>query len=89
MVSHSSILDKEAPKIIDCPMTIYESRESGDQAVSWTEPGITDNVGIASTSSSQKPGDTFTFGQTSVTYKAVDTSGNSASCSFNVVLKSK
>ena len=63
----------------------------GGATVSWIEPTASDNSGIASLASrTRAPGAFFVVGRTDVTYRFVDGSGNSASCTFAVnVLEGK
>ena len=57
-------------------------------SVSWTEPTVTDNSGINPTvSSDHQSGDIFTLGRTPVLYTAVDAFGNTATYTFDVLVK--
>ena len=59
----------------------------GATTVTWTEPTATDNSGSVSLQSrSHAPGSLFPVGTTTVTYTFVDSSGSTASTSFNVVV---
>jgi len=53
--------------------------------VSWTPPNPTDNCAYT-LSSNHNPGDFFPVGSTQVVYTATDGCGNSANCSFNVIV---
>ena len=59
--------------------------------VTWQQPEATDNSGeIPTLSSNRQPGDVFDVpGSYPISYKAVDGSGNEATCEFQVILKSK
>ena len=59
----------------------------GGTVVQWVEPTATDNSGVVSLASQTRvPGSFFPVGQTSVTYRFVDGSGNSATCTFQVIV---
>jgi len=78
------------PVISGCPDNITTntgpSRVSCDQVVVWTEPTASSPVGVTTFTSNYKPGDTFPVGSTTVTYTAVDSTGNSTNCSFTVTV---
>ena len=73
------------------PANITENTDSGlsNATVSWVEPTVTDNSGVASLSSSHSPGAVFSIGSTAVTYTAIDTAGNVAYGSFTVTINGK
>ena len=53
--------------------------------MSWAAPTFSDNSGVPpALTSSYDPGDAFTIETITVTYTAMDGSGNAAICSFNV-----
>ena len=56
--------------------------------VSWTEPSSTDNSGSPTLTSDYNPGDSFQIGFTTVTYTSTDIAGNTATCTFDVVVTS-
>ena len=58
---------------------------SCDAVANWVAPTATDNCGVT-VNSSHDPGDIFPLGRTSVTYTAEDASGNTAACTFDVVV---
>ena len=59
----------------------------GGAVVTYTEPTATDNSGVVSLQSrSRAPGQFFVVGSTPVTYVFVDGSGNTAECTFNVIV---
>ena len=48
-----------------------------------------DNLGIQTLTSTHNPGDSFPIGTTTVNYTSIDAAGNSATCTFNVVVSGK
>ncbi|XP_072048877.1 hyalin-like [Amphiura filiformis] len=52
----------------------------------WDEPSVTDNSGDVSLVSSHHSGDWFAIGRTIVDYKAFDSSGNTATKVFSVII---
>ncbi len=79
-----SLSDNVAPVIVNCPSNIVISNPS--TPVSWTAPYATDLCSTPTITSNFTPGSTFPVGSTTVVYSAVDGCGNSASCSFNVIV---
>src|SRR5206468_5372629 len=83
-----TVNDSEAPLVNGCPGNIEVDAALGaaSAVVSWTEPAATDNCpGIALMRvTGPAPGAEFPIGKTVVTYVAVDTSGNTSVCSFDV-----
>ena len=62
----------------------------GGAVVTWTEPSATDNSGgVSLLSRTSAPGQFFVVGSTLVTYIFVDGSGNTAECTFNVIVTSQ
>ena len=83
----SSPEDSQAPTISGCPVDITEISDSGYSVnITWTPPTTNDNYGMVTFTSDYNPGDWFVIGTTTVTYTATDTSGNTATCSFNVTI---
>lgn len=81
------IEDTELPVINNCPATITTALTSScTVAVNWTAPTATDNCSIASFTTLTPPGSQFAPGTTTVTYTARDTYGNTATCTFDVVV---
>ena len=80
--------DQIAPVIFGCPpdQTVTMSADSELVPVEWTEPMATDNSGSVTLISDYHPGDSFSFGTTTVTYTATDGAGNIAMCSFNITV---
>lgn len=78
--------DQELPVLSNCPGNInVEADASCEATVSWTAPNATDNCSVTVTTS-HLSGSTFPIGTTPVTYTATDVSGNTSTCSFNVVV---
>ncbi len=53
----------------------------------YIEPTASDDSGIASSTSSHTPGSSFPVGNTLVSYTFTDAVGNSATCSFTVIVR--
>jgi len=81
--------DVTAPTFTNCPADIQVVADNNCEAsVSWNSPMATDNcdeqIQIVS---SNAPGNDFPLGLTEVTYTATDLSGNSTSCTFNIIVE--
>ena len=73
--------------ITNCPSDITENSDSRTTVnITWTPPTATDNSEAVTLTSDYSPGDWFPIGTTTVTYTAVDASGNTETCSFNVTV---
>jgi len=81
-----TVEDHIVPTII-CPSDIYVTSQPNDckPVVTWNAVKATDNCSAA-VSSNYHSGDHFPVGTTKVIYTATDPSGNSSSCSFNVIV---
>lgn len=81
-------IDQTDPIISNCPNNIIVNAETGlcSAVVSWTAPTASDNCTVQSFTSSHNPGTSFASGSTTVTYTAIDTNGNTATCSFTVTV---
>jgi len=80
------VIDKTAPVITGCLSTITAFADATCQAyVSWAAPTATDNCTLISFTPDHAPG-MFPVGTTTVTYTAIDNSGNKQTCSFNVIV---
>lgn len=83
------VVDAESP-VITCPSTITVNADSGmcSAVVNYSAPTATDNCNVASNTmtSGMASGSTFPVGTTTITYTAMDSSGNSTTCSFDVVV---
>ncbi len=82
--------DNTPPILENCPsdMTVDVSPDCETAEVSWTLPTFTDDCTPPGTlNSTHNPGDPFPVGTTTVTYTAIDNSGNeSPSCNFNITV---
>jgi len=84
-----SAADTQSPVISDLPGEIVKVPDSPggtSTAVSWGPPQATDNVGIASLTSTHQSGDRFPAGTTTVVYTARDAAGNQSTASFTVTV---
>ncbi|MFG6494570.1 HYR domain-containing protein [Fictibacillus sp. UD] len=81
-----TVIDLEPPTII-CPTNIIQDNDPGQcgAVVNYSEPNVSDNCAVT-TSCSPLSGSFFPVGTTPVTCTATDTSGNIASCTFNVTV---
>jgi hypothetical protein len=84
-----TVEDKINPTITNVPSNITVTANSNDctPSVIWTVPNADDNCSVTMTGS-HNSGDDFAIGTTTVTYTAVDPSGNKATASFNVTVVS-
>ncbi|XP_070537273.1 hyalin-like [Ptychodera flava] len=82
-----TVTDDEPPTIL-CPDNIDVAPEPGEATVvvNWTQPIANDNSGYVTVTSDYESGTEFSIGFTNVNYNASDTSGNMASCHFNVTV---
>lgn len=79
--------DTLAPTFTFCPAdTVVKPNSNCDAVVQWNLPQVDDNCGIASLVSNFEPGDTFPIGNTTVTYIAMDSCGNSDTCNFIITV---
>ncbi|KAL1443018.1 hypothetical protein MTO96_000915 [Rhipicephalus appendiculatus] len=84
-----TVRDVEPPTLTNCPDDIVLFSASRKREVLWEEPTFTDNSGNVTITFDRQPG-RFTWGPPSiVNYTARDTSGNTAYCSFKVIVKRK
>ncbi|XP_013382434.1 low-density lipoprotein receptor-related protein 4-like [Lingula anatina] len=79
--------DTESPVFTFCPMDLVKDTTSGSVHVTWPSPEARDNMAVTSLTSNYKPGNAFPVGESTVTYTVEDAAGNTASCSFTVVVK--
>jgi subtilisin-like proprotein convertase family protein len=80
-------LDSQNPTIVGCPADItINTSGSCTQSVNWITPTANDNCS-ATLSSTHNSGDVFPIGTTTVTYTAIDPSGNTATCTFDVTVE--
>src|SRR3989338_5395664 len=84
----SVIVQDTTPPTITCPVNITaEATSSTGATVGYPPATATDTVSTTTIVYSQASGTVFTLGQTSITVTASDAAGNSASCSFDVVVQ--
>ncbi len=80
------VRDTFAP-VINCPNdTVLTSMSGCGMIVNWDIDPAFDNCMIQDFSGTQNPGDQFPVGVTTVVYTAVDSSGNTTQCSFNITV---
>ena len=87
-----TVLDTTPPEVSNCPDSRTSEVPFGTPSLTvvWIEPTATDDSGLVSrVSQSHRPGDSFTVGTTSVTYRFTDPSGNQADCAFTVTIGRK
>lgn len=86
IVKFQPTADRQAPvfetALVDITTSVGEGTCSA--LVTWLAPTVTDNVGVTSMEASHPPGSLFPFGETLVTYTAMDAAGNSSTASFTV-----
>ena len=85
----ASVVDLMPPSIVGCPEDISATTTPNrvSTTVTWDPPSASDDSGqIANFFNNFNPGDVFPLGTTEVVYIWTDPSGNSATCSFNVVV---
>ncbi len=77
--------DNQNPTIVGCPSNFSIAAEPGlcGASASWQIPNVVDNCG-ATLSGNYNPGQFFNVGQHTITYLALDASGNNFTCSFNI-----
>lgn len=83
-----TVNDNELPVITNCPTNITQGNDNTmcGANVSWTPPTVSDNCPNHTITSNFNPGDFFPLGTTVVTYTITDESGNSTTCSFDVMI---
>ncbi len=87
-----TVTDDEAPTYVNCPTTLVMIGNDPDECsgkLNWSIPVATDNCGIASNTQTAGPasGSVVPVGQTyTVVYTATDIYGNTATCSFNIMV---
>jgi hypothetical protein len=84
---HVSVVDTTPPTLV-CPGNITAEATGASGAAVWFWASATDRVDYYPTiASSSAPGSTFPIGTTAVTVTATDSSGNSATCNFDVTVR--
>ncbi|KAJ8041493.1 Hyalin [Holothuria leucospilota] len=82
-------VDTTPPECVNLPQDISQFIELGTSStqVFWVEPTCSDVTGTGFIASqSHMPGDTFSVGETAVSYTCEDASRNNATCTFFVVI---
>lgn len=81
-------VDNQVPRFINCPASQTLSNLTGtcEGWVNWTTPSIVENCNYTA-SSTHQPAERFPKGTTKVTYTAIDVSGNSAVCCFEITVE--
>lgn len=83
-----SVKDGTPPVVSNCPADIVVQAATGCSATAtWTPPAFSDACSIVTVTSSHVPGATFVAGSTTVTYTGKDAAGNTAVCTFKVLVK--
>ena len=84
-----TVTDNEAP-VLTCPATMNVNADPGmcSAVVNYSTPTATDNCNVNSVSLTGGPasGSTFPLGTTTISYMAMDATGNFAVCSFDIVV---
>lgn len=81
------VKNETLPIISDCPSDIaLKGDESGTASANWTIPTASTQCGEVTLVGSHQPGDLFAIGTTKVEYKAVNNTGNTSHCNFNVIV---
>src|SRR5690606_37471068 len=82
------VVDQTNPVFTSCPSSQQVVATTNCTAnVLWTPPVATDNCGTVVLTSPHHPGSEFPLGTTTVIYTATDAAGNTAQCSFDVLVK--
>jgi hypothetical protein len=82
------VTDEESPVISGVPANLTLSNETGKATTvaTWSVPTATDNVAVTEFIGSHAPGAEFTVGETTITYSASDTAGNTTTASFLITV---
>ncbi|TND07845.1 MAG: Hyalin [Bacteroidetes bacterium] len=84
-----TVTDNQAPAFA-CPGNMAVNADSGmcSAVVNYSAPVATDNCNLASNTMTGglASGSTFPLGATTITYTAMDSAGNSSTCSFDIVV---
>ena len=83
-----TVTDNQPPIITNCPgdQALPPISEIEGTSVYWLPPAASDNHLLDAWNSTHAPGDRFVTGATKVVYRALDVSGNNASCEFTIVI---
>ncbi len=81
------IADTLQPVIMNCPMdTVLYAQDTCGVIYDWEVPMAMDNCTIDSLASNITPGSFFPIDTTQVIYRAIDASGNTRNCTFDVIV---
>ncbi|XP_072175620.1 hyalin-like [Diadema setosum] len=85
-----NVTDGEKPMFTSCPsdQTVGTDFRLNSTTVNWTEPVVSDND-VYTVTSDYSSGSVFYVGSTLVTYMAVDSSGNTETCTFTITVEDK
>ena len=83
-----TVVDNIAPEFTLCPADIVIQPDSSNcnPYATWNTPIATDNCAVTSLTSNFQSGNSFPVGTTTVTYTAIDASGNTTTCSFDITV---
>ena len=83
-----TVEDVQIPEILNLPAAITLTTEPGscEATASWAQPTTQDNCAVLSFNGSHVSGSSFQIGTTTISYTAVDSSGNSTVESFSVTV---
>lgn len=83
-----TIYDTLSPVIVSCPPALNALLwgDGCDTTFTWTTPLALDNCSMQSLEADYVSGSTFSTGTTIITYTAMDSSGNTATCSFTATI---
>ncbi|PHR26615.1 MAG: hypothetical protein COA38_14535, partial [Fluviicola sp.] len=84
-------IDVTAPVFTNCPsdLIIEAANAACTFAVNIPAPTVNDDCPNVIVTSSHNPGDEFSVGTTTVTHTATDASGNTSSCSYDVIINAQ
>jgi HYR domain/Ricin-type beta-trefoil lectin domain-like/Secretion system C-terminal sorting domain len=89
-LSAQCVGDTTKPFFERCPQNIVINQSTANSTaclpLEWSEPLAADNCGVASLTSNRVSGECFAMGVTTITYTAIDSSQNFATCSFTITI---
>ena len=80
--------DTIKPRFTNCPQNITVTTSDSCARVNWNGPFATDNCSTPTILGNYKSGNCFPIGTTAVLFTATDKKGNTATCAFNITIKS-